>query len=447
MKNKMGVMPIKKLLYSMSWPAILSMTINAFYNIVDSIFVARISEDALSAVSIVSPLQFFIIAVSVGTGIGVNSLISRKLGAQNQLEADKAAETGIFMGVFNYLIFAVITLTLPKLFVGAYAQEGTYLYKAAYDYLIIVMAGSLFLNVQIVIEKILQSTGNMIGPMISSLTGAIVNLILDPILIFGLLGMPKMGVTGAAVATVIGQMFGLMSATIILKRGNHLVNIHLKGFKVDWNIVKEIYKVGLPSIIMQSIASIMILLYNMILVQYSTTAVAVLGAYFRIQSFVFMPIFGLVQGMMPIVGYNFGAKNKKRVMEGYKESIKLALIVMTVGFGIFQFFPEELLLMFNASKEMLESGIPAFRIISLCFIPAAIGVVNGTIFQATGHGLYSMVVSVIRQLLGIIPLAYFLAQIGGVGLSWLSFPLAEIIGLIYSMIMFSKLYKNEISKL
>lgn len=446
-ENKMGTMPIKKLLYSMSWPAILSMTINAFYNIVDSIFVAQISEDALSAVSIIAPLQFFIIAVSVGTGIGVNSLISRKLGAKDQQGADQTASTGVLIGFFNYLIFVLIAILLPKTFVGAYATEGTYLYNDAYNYLMIICLGSLFLNVQIEIEKILQSTGNMVGPMFCSLTGAIVNLILDPVLIFGLLGAPKMGVIGAALATVIGQVFGLTVAITLLVKGEHLVNIKLKGFKIDWQIIKEIYQVGLPSIIMQSIGSVMIILYNMILVQYSTTAVAVLGIYFKIQSFVFMPVFGLNQGTMPIIGYNFGAGNKKRVMEGYKEALKLALIVMTFGLIGFQLFPRYLLLMFDASNEMLEIGIPALRSISLCFIPAAIGIINGTMFQATGHGMYSLIVSVLRQLLGIIPIAYYLAKLGGVKLSWLSFPLAEILGLTYSIIMFYRLYKKEISRL
>ncbi len=443
----MGIMPMRKLLYSMSWPAILSMTINALYNIVDSIFVARIGEDALSAVSLVSPLQFLIIAVSVGSGIGVNSLIARKLGAKDQLSADQAASTGILIGVLNFGLFVAIGLFVPKLFLASYAEEGTYIYNAGFRYLEIICLGSLFLNVQIQIEKILQSTGNMVAPMACSMTGALVNLVLDPIMIFGLFGFPKLGVTGAAVATIIGQFFGMMVGVLFLVKGNHLVNINMKNFKVDWKIIKEIYEVGFPSIIMQSIAAVMIIFYNKILVEYSTTAVAVLGIYFRIQSFIFMPVFGLNQGSMPIIAYNFGAKNKERVMAGYKESLKIALFVMVIGFILFQTIPDKLLGIFDASAQMLKIGVPALRLISICFIPAAFGIMNGTFFQATGHGVYSLISAVIRQLLGILPLAYILAKIGGVTLSWLAFPLAEISGLSYSLIMFYRLYKKEISVL
>lgn len=288
-ENKMGTMPVRKLLMSMAWPAILSMTINAMYNVVDSIFVSRIGEDALTAVSLVNPIQMMIIAISVGSGVGINSLIARRLGAKNQEAADKAASTSIRIGLFNYLIFFVIGVFFAKPFISGYAEEGTFIFESACQYLQIVCIGSLFLNIQVVLEKVLQSTGNMVAPMKCSLTGAIVNVILDPILIFGLFGMPQMGVAGAALATIIGQMCGMIMGVSIVLRGEHLVNIKIRGFKMDWKIVADIYKVGLPSIVMQSIASVMIIFYNMILVAYSTTAVAVLGVYFRIQSFVFMP--------------------------------------------------------------------------------------------------------------------------------------------------------------
>ena len=313
--------------------------------------------------------------------------------------------------------------------------------------MMIVCIGSLFLNIQVVIEKILQSTGNMIAPMICSLTGAVVNIVLDPILIFGFLGMPELGVAGAAIATVSGQMCGMIVGVIIMIRGEHLVNVKLRGFKLNWNIVLDIYKVGLPSIIMQSIGSLMLILYNMILVAYSTTAVAVLGIYFKIQSFVFMPVFGLNQGAMPIMGYNYGARDKKRLMDTYKEGLKIALIVMGLGLLLFQLLPGGLLKMFDASPEMLRIGVPALRIISLCFLPAAFGIISSTMFQATGHGMLSLFASLLRQLLGILPLAYILIRVGGVTLSWASFPLAEIIGLTYSAVMMRWLYKKEISKL
>lgn len=446
-ENKMGTMPVRKLLMSMAWPAILSMTINAMYNVVDSIFVSRIGEDALTAVSLVNPIQMMIIAISVGSGVGINSLIARRLGAKNQEAADKAASTSIRIGLFNYLIFFVIGVFFAKPFISGYAEEGTFIFESACQYLQIVCIGSLFLNIQVVLEKVLQSTGNMVAPMKCSLTGAIVNVILDPILIFGLFGMPQMGVAGAALATIIGQMCGMIMGVSIVLRGEHLVNIKIKGFKMDWKIVADIYKVGLPSIVMQSIASVMIIFYNMILVVYSTTAVAVLGVYFRIQSFVFMPVFGLNQGAMPILGYNYGAKNKDRLMKTYKEAFKVALVVMAAGTLLFQAIPAQLLLIFDASEEMLRIGVPALRLISLCFIPAAFGIITGTLFQGTGHGVLSLYASVIRQLVGILPLAYLLIKIGGVTLSWLAFPLAEILGLIYSAIMLRWLYKKEISKL
>lgn len=446
-ENKMGTMPVRKLLLSMAWPAILSMTINALYNIVDSIFVSRISEDALTAVSLVNPIQMLIIALSVGSGVGINSLIARRLGAKKQEEADKAASTGIRIGLFNYLFFLIIGLFLAKPFVAGYAEEGTYIFDAACQYLSIICIGSIFINIQVVLEKILQSTGNMIAPMFCSLTGAIVNIVLDPILIFGLLGLPKLGVAGAAIATVIGQLCGMLIGVTIMFRGSHLVKVQLKGFKMDWGIVKDIYKVGFPSIVMQSIGSVMIIFYNMILVVYSTTAVAVLGIYFKIQSFVFMPVFGLNQGAMPIMGYNYGARDRARLMSAYKEALKVAVIVMTAGTLLFQLLPGQLLTMFDASKEMLQIGIPALKIISICFIPAAFGIITGTLFQGTGHGMLSLYASLIRQLFGILPLAYVLIRIGGVTVSWAAFPLAEILGFIFSAVMLRRLYKKEIVNL
>ena len=445
--NKMGVMPIKKLLLNMAWPAILSMTISAMYNVVDSIFVAQISEDALTAVSVVNPIQMLIIALSVGSGVGINSLIARKLGAKKQAEADQAASTGLRIGILNYLVFLVIGVFFTGVFVSSYADKGTYIYDEAVKYMAIVCIGSLFLNVQVVFEKILQATGNMVGPMICSLTGAVVNVILDPILIFGLLGAPEMGVAGAAIATVIGQFCGMTVGAVITFKGDHLVTLTIRGFKVDWKIVADIYKVGLPSIVMQSIGSAMIIFYNKILVDFSTTAVAVLGVYFKIQSFVFMPVFGLNQGAMPIIGYNYGARDKARLMEAYKEALKVALVVMALGMLLFQLMPTQLLQMFKASDEMLRIGVPALRIISICFIPAAFGIITGTLFQGTGHGVYSLFCSLIRQLIGILPLAYILIRIGGVTLSWASFPLAEILGLAYSAIMLRYLYKKEIETL
>jgi len=446
-QNKMGSMPIGKLLLNMAWPAILSMTISAMYNVVDSIFVARISEDALTAVSLVNPVQMLIIAVSVGSGVGVNSLIARRLGAHNQKEADKAASTSIRIAFINYLLFLFMGIFVTAPFVAGYAEKGTAIYENAVTYLSIILIGSLFINVQVILEKVLQSTGNMVGPMICALTGAIVNIALDPVLIFGMFGLPRLEVAGAALATIIGQLCGMMVGIIIIVKGEHLVHIQLRGFKLDWKVIKDIYKVGFPSIIMQSLASFMVIFYNMILVAYSTTAVAVLGVYFKIQSFVFMPVFGLNQGAMPIMGYNFGARNKERLLKTYTTALKVALVVMILGLILFQTMPKHLLMMFDASPEMLEIGVPALRLISLCFPFAAFGIITGTLYQGTGYGVYSLIVSLTRQFFGILPLAFVLIRIGGVTLSWMSFPLAEGIGVVMSAIMLRRLFNKEIKNM
>ena len=444
--NKMGVMPIKKLLIEMAWPAILSMTINALYNIVDSIFVAQISEDALTAVSIINPIQLLIIALSVGSGVGINSLIARKLGAKKQEEADQAASTGLRIGLLNYFVFLIIGVFFTGIFVSGYADKGSYIYEEAVKYMAIVCIGSFFLNMQVVFEKILQATGNMIGPMACSLTGAVVNIILDPILIFGLLGAPKMGVAGAAIATVIGQVCGMTMGAFITFKGDHLVKLTVKGFKIDWKIVADIYKVGLPSIVMQSIGSVMIIFYNKILVDFSTTAVAVLGVYFKIQSFVFMPVFGLNQGAMPIMGYNYGARNKKRVTGAVKIGCVIALIIEIAGLIVFEICPGTLISIFNATPELHEIGDSALRIIAIHFPMAAIGIALSTLFQATGHGMYSLVQSVMRQLVVLVPAAWLLSKIS-LGAVWFCFPISEFISLIVTVVFFVILYNKEIKNL
>lgn len=443
--NKMGTMPIGKLLASMAWPAILSMTINALYNIVDSIFVAMISQKALTAVSLVLPIQLLMISFAVGSGVGVNSLISRRLGAKKYKEADKAASSSIRIGLFNFLIFAFIGIFLAKPFMSVYTSDSE-IYDIGVTYLQIITIFSMFSMIQIPLEKVLQATGNMIAPMLISLSGAVANLILDPILIFGLFGFPKMGVAGAAIATVSGQALALCVAAILIIKKEHEVSIKLFGYKTDWNVIKSIYAVGLPSIVMQSIGSVMLLGYNAILAA-SATAVAVLGVYFKLQSFIFMPVFGLNQGAMPIMGYNFGAGNKKRLMDTYKKALVASIVIMAIGFISFQVFPGFLLKLFSADEAMLQMGIPALRLISICFIPAAFGIITSTLFQGTGHGLYSLFGSLIRQLVGILPLAYLIYHTMGITESWASFPLAEILGTLYSIIFLIHLYKKEIETL
>jgi len=443
--NKMGTVPINKLLASMAWPAILSMTINALYNIVDSIFVAMVSKEALTAVSIVMPLQMLMISLAVGSGVGVNSLIARRLGAKRFAEANQAASTSVRIGVLNYVIFLLVGLFLAKPFMAAYTDDPV-IYSGGLIYLRIVLCFCIFSMIDIQLEKVLQATGNMMSPMIISLSGAVTNIVLDPILIFGLIGAPELGIAGAAIATVIGQCVSMTLAIIIVLRKEHDVTVKIRGFKMDWKVVSDIYGVGLPSIFMQSIGSVMLFGYNAILSS-SITAVAVLGAYFKLQSFVFMPVFGLNQGAMPIMGYNFGAKNKARLMETYKKGFLTALVIMGIGLVIFQLFPQYLLKLFSADAEMMEMGVPALRIISICFIPASFGIMTSTLFQGTGHGMYSLLGSLIRQLICILPIAYVLYHLYGITASWASFPLAEIAGTIYSLLMLRYLYNKEIKNL
>ena len=443
--NKMGVEPIPKLLLSMSWPAILSMTIAALYNMVDSIYVSRISEDALTAVSYIIPLQFIMISLAVGTGVGVNSLIARKLGARRFEEANRTAETSLVLSVFNWLIFASIGIFLAKPFMGIYTDDEV-IFSYAVEYLRIVTIFSFCAITEINLEKVLQSTGNMIAPMIISLSGCVTNIILDPVFIFGYFGVPRLEVKGAAIATVIGQTVSLIVAVFILKTREHAVQFNMKEFRLDWGIIRDIYSVALPSIVMQSVASVVLIAYNWIL-SATPVAVAVLGVYGKIESFVFMPVFGLQQGALPLMAYNFGARNKKRMMDTIKMSILISLIIISIGTTIFQLAPELPLSLFHAEGEMMELGIAALREISLCFIPAAIGISIGTTFQATGHGIYMLIESLIRQVVGVLPLAYFLYNFYGPKYTFYSYPLAEILGMIFGAVLFVYLYNKEIKNL
>ncbi|MBE6033816.1 MAG: MATE family efflux transporter [Clostridiales bacterium] len=444
-ENKMGTMPIGRLMLTMSWPAMLSMLIQALYNVVDSIFVAMISESALTAVTLIFPIQMLLISVAVGTGVGVNSLIARRLGAKRYDEADLAASHGFRISFINWAVFALFGLLFSKVYMSAYS-DSLYIVENGALYLLITTVFSLFVFIQVNTEKVLQATGNMLLPMICSLSGAIVNIIFDPLLIFGIGIFPEMGVVGAAVATVFGQFVSMCFGLMLLFGRKHLVNVKIKGFKLNWEIVKDIYNVGFPAMLMQSIGSIMLFCINGILA-FSETAIAVLGSYFRLQSFIFMPVFGLNQGAMPIMGYNYGARNKERLMKAYRVGIMIAVVIMAIGTLIFLAFPTQLLGLFSASERMLEIGVPALRIICLCFIPASFGILTSTIFQATGHGMLSMWQALIRQLIGIVPLVWVLLKIGGLSLVWWAWPLAEILGTVYSVIFVRKLYKKEIESL
>lgn len=445
-KNKLGVMPVGKLLISMSLPAMFSMFIQAMYNIVDSIYVAQIGEQALTAVSLAFPVQNFIIAMAVGTGVGLNSLISRRLGEQRVDQAEKAANHGIVISILEWCIFLVFGLFFTPMFFSAFTNDPV-IHSMGVDYTSIVCIFAFGMFVEIAIEKTLQATGNMIYPMLMQLTGAISNIILDPIFIFGLLGVPKMGVKGAAVATVIGQILSMLLAVALVLMKKCSLHINLKGFRFEKTIVKDIFAVGFPSIIMQSIGSVMTMGLNNILMIFSSSAVAVLGVYFKLQSFVFMPVFGLGQGAMPIMGYNYGARNKQRLVHTLKLSAYISLGIMAVGTLIFQVFPEQLLLMFQATGDMLAIGISALRTISLCFLFAALGITFSNFFQAVGHGGKSLLISVLRQLVVLLPVAWVLAHYTTLHLVWLAFPIAECVSFVASLVLLAVVYKKEVANM
>lgn len=443
---RMGYMPVGRLLATMSGPAIFSMLINALYNIIDSIFVAQIGEDALTAVTIGGPIQFFMVSMGVGTGVGINSLISRRLGAKKFEDANNAANSGLKLAMFNWLIFLVFGIFFAKPFIEIFSNDPS-IVKQGVSYLSIVTVISCFCMLELLLEKTFQATGNMVYPMITMIIGALVNTIVDPILIFGLLGAPKLGVTGAAISTVFAQFVSMSVGIYFIKRKNIGLEVNLLDLKIDFKIVKEIYKVGAPSIIMQSLSSVMLFGINIILAAFSSTAVAVMGIYGRLQMFIFMPVFGINQGALPIMGYNFGAKSKKRLMDTYKLANIGAFTIMGVGLLIMQIFPDLLLKMFNASPEMYEIGIKALRSISWCFLPAGYGIITAGMMQATGYGFSSMWGSIIRQFVGILPLAYIFGKIGGLDLVWWAFPSAEILGLLYYMMFMYILNKRAFSKL
>lgn len=445
-ENKMGTMPINRLLISMSLPMIISMLVQAMYNIIDSVFVAQIGEEALTAVSMAFPVQNLMIAVSVGTCVGVNALLSRSLGEGKPKDAQLTAVNGIFLAFLGALVFALFGIVGSRMYFQSQTSDPL-IVEYGVQYLLICTVFSIGLFMEMTLERILQSTGRTIYNMYSQGVGAITNIILDPILIFGLLGFPALGIRGAALATVIGQILAAFLSLIFNLKKNEDVSLNMRGFRPNGRIIRIIYEVGIPSIIMQSIASVMTYGMNLILISFSATAVTVFGVYFKLQSFIFMPIFGLNNGMIPIIAYNYGARNKKRIMDTARLSIFIAVAIMMIGIVIFQLFPAQLLLMFNASEHMLEVGVPALRLISLSFIFAGYCIIVSSIFQALGNGIYSLVTSVARQLFCILPVAYIFARVFGLHAVWFSFPLAEIVSVVLSSILFKRIYDKKIAVL
>ena len=438
-ENKMGVLPVNRLLVTMSVPIMLSMLVQALYNVVDSVFVSRVSEDALNAVSLAFPVQNLMIAVATGTGVGINALLSRSLGEKRFERANLTASNGVFLGICSAAAFAVLGALFSRTFftvqtdVAEIVEGG-----AAYIQVCTVCSFGLFISISI--ERLLQATGKTIYSMLMQMTGAITNIIFDPIFIF----VFDMGVVGAAWATVLGQVTGACLGIYFNARKNTEISLRFKGFRPDGTIIRRIYSVGVPSIIMASIGSVMTFGLNRILIGFTTTATAVFGVYFKLQSFVFMPVFGLNNGMVPIVAYNFGARKPERMIKTVKLAVCYATGIMVLGVAIFQLLPGVLLSLFDASDYMLEIGVPALRIICLSFLFAGFGIVSSSFFQALGHGVLSLVISLVRQLIVLLPAAWLLSLSGQLGLVWWAFPIAEIFSVTLSVIFLIYAYRKEV---
>lgn len=445
-ENKMGVMPIPKLLLTMSLPMIISMLVQAMYNVVDSIFVSRINENALTAVSLAFPIQNLMIAVASGTGVGVNALLSRSLGEKNYDQVNKAANNSILLTICSYFVFALIGIFGSRLFFNAQTADPQ-IREYGFQYMSIVCVLSFGVFMQVNLERLLQSTGLTFYTMITQGTGAIINIIFDPIMIFGCFGFPKMGVAGAAAATVFGQIVAMCLGLYFNFCKNKEIHLSPRLMRFHWPTVKAIYVVGVPSILMMSIGSLMTFCMNKILLMFSSTAAAVFGVYFKLQSFFFMPVFGMNNGIVPIIAFNYGARKKKRITAAVKIGCVAAFGMMMLGLLAFQLIPETLLGFFQASDEMLAIGCKALRTISFSYLFAPFGIVIGSVFQALGNGVYSLIVSVSRQLLVLLPCALFLALTFGLDAVWWSFPIAEIISIAVSLILFRRIYLQKIQPL
>lgn len=442
-QNKMGILPEGRLLFTMSLPMVISMLLQAFYNIVDSIFVTRLSEDALTAVSLAYPIQMLMIAVAVGTGVGMNALISRRLGEKRFDDANAAANNGLFLLLMSSLAFVLFGLFGVKPFFNAFVQDKPEIRQMGIDYLTICCTLSFGMFLQVGVERIMQAQGKTVFSMIMQLTGAVINIVFDPILIFGLLGFPKLGVAGAAYATVGGQLVAMLLSFVLLFCTKHDVKVSFRRFRPVGAVLRQIYAVGFPSIIMQAIGTVMNLAMNALLIAYTTTAVAVFGVYFKLQSIVFMPVFGMNNASMSIIAYNYGARCKERMLRTWRLTLYASLAVMGAGLACFQLFPAEIFSLFDASAEALRIGTVALRSISPCFIAAAIGITNSTLFQAVNRGFYSMTLSLLRQLVVLVPVAMLLSFLThDLNLIWLAFPIAEMVSLIISLLMLRRVHKT-----
>jgi putative MATE family efflux protein len=428
--NRLGTEPILPLLFKLAVPSILSMFIQSMYNVVDSIFVARLSEDALAALSLAFPIQMAQIAVAVGTGVGASSLISRSLGRGNRQDAEKAASHVLLLAIVYGAISAFIGVFLSEQLIGIFTDDPL-LIDYGTRYIWIILVGAMAMYIPMIANSILRGEGNTFIPMVTMLIGAIMNIILDPLFIFGYGVFPRMEIEGAAVATVLSRIISGSFIVYMLFKGENQVKVSFRNFEFDFSVIKDIYQVGFPAVLMQVLASVMVGGLNTILDGYSSTAIAAMGIYFRLQSFVFMPVFGLNQGYLPIVGYNFGYNNSKRVKEAMKAGFLTGFAFTLLGFVIFQLFPKQLILLFGDSPELLEIGVKALRTISLAFPVIGPAIVGGTTFQAVGKGMPSLILSFSRQILILLPLAFLLGRIGGLDLIWYAFPIAELIAVVW----------------
>ncbi len=440
-ENRLGVEPILPLLIKLSIPSMLSMTIQALYNVVDSIYVGHYSKMGLSALSLAFPLQIILISIAVGTGIGASSLISRLLGQGEKEKASNVAEHVLLLSLFYGLVVGLIGFFFSKNLISIFTNDID-LINLATEYIRVILMGSAFLFVPMLANEILRGEGNTFVPMISMLIGSIINVILDPFLIFGIGIFPELGVAGAAYATVFARFISGIYIVYMVLNNKGDIKLNLKKFKFDFSIIKNIYSVGLPAIIMQSLASVMVGGLNIIVGSYNPDAIAVVGIYFRLQSFVFMPVFGLNQGYMPIIGYNYGHNNPERMKQAIKYGLIVAFVITTFGFVLFQTIPRVLITLFNDDPNLVRIGINALKIISISFPVVGLSIVGSTTFQAIGKGFLSLSLSFLRQIIILLPLAYVLGRTGGLNLVWYSFPISETITFIFLLIIFIKIFKD-----
>ena len=445
-ENKMGVMPVGRLILTMSLPMMLSMLMQALYNVVDSFWVVKVSEDALTAVSLAFPVQNLMIGVATGTGVGVNALISRSLGEKNFERANRIAANGVLLALLSAAVFFFVGLFVTPLFFGRQVPEDGATYRFGVDYLTICCCFSFGVFGQVMVERLMQSTGKTMLSMATQLTGAIINIILDPFFILGIGPFPRLEAKGAAVATVTGQIVSFLVGLVLNHFFNKEVRVQIRGFRPSGRIILEIYKIGVPSIIMVAIGSVMTYGVNQILLGFSETAARVFGVYFKLQSFVFMPVFGMNNGVIPVIAYNYGAQKRRRMTKAVRVAMLMAVSIMAVGTLVMWLFPDTMLRLFEASEDMLAIGVPALRTISLCFVFAGFCIAMGSVFQAIGKSYFSMIVSFTRQLVVLLPVAYLLAQTGELSNVWWAFPIAEFFSLLTSVACYIFAYKKIISK-